>query len=208
MNIKETLKINRIEALTDGVFAIVMTLLILELKIPKGLSADKLSEHFSKDIWINLFVYFLSFIIVGTYWIGTHFQHHIIEKTDRILNWLNILLMMFVCVIPFSASFFSNYNHEKASIIFYSCNLMLASLSHLFMLVYAWNKKYLKSYVTATIYKSILRRIFIPLFCYALAIIFSFFLPQIAIFLFAIPIIFHLIPGQIDKSLTEKNASR
>ncbi|MGL4631583.1 MAG: TMEM175 family protein [Leadbetterella sp.] len=200
----EPLKINRIEALSDAVFAVAMTILILELKIPKNLQSEQLQEHFNSEIWINLFVYLLSFVILGTYWMGTHFQHHITEKTDRVLNWFNILLVMFICVIPFSASFFSNYNHDKSSIIFYSCNLILASLSHFLMINYAWKKKYLKNYVTEQTYKNILKRIFIPLICYILAITFSFFLPELSLVFFIIPIIYHLIPGKIDKTLTEK----
>ena len=193
----------RIENLTDGVYAIAMTILILGIKVPVGLDSSNETKIFFARIFIPLLIYLLSFLILGTYWVGTHIQHHFTAKTDRILLWLNILLLMIISVIPFSASMLNNYTDEKVSIIFYSINLLSASLCHLLMLYYSRKKKFLKQHVTSVVFKSVRTRILLPTFFYLLAIPVSFLVPKYAVFLFFIPLVFDLIPGQVDKEIEQ-----
>ncbi len=194
----------RIENLTDGVYAIAMTILVLGIKVPIGLdTSSNASKIFSTSVFIPLMIYFLSFLIIGTYWVGTHIQHHFTAKTDRILLWLNILLLMIISVIPFSASFLNNYFGDKASIVFYSVNLLSASACQLIMLYYSRKKKFLKPHVTFVVYRSVRTRILVPAIFYMLAIMTSFFKPEYAIYLFIIPLVLDLIPGQVDKEIEQ-----
>ena len=193
----------RIENLTDGVYAIAMTILILGIKVPVGLDSSNETKIFFARIFIPLLIYLLSFLILGTYWVGTHIQHHFTAKTDRILLWLNILLLMIISVIPFTASMLNNYTDDKVSIIFYSINLLSASLCHLLMLYYSRKKKFLKPHVTSVVFKSVRTRILLPTFFYLLAIPVSFLVPKYAVFLFFIPLVFDLIPGQVDKEIEQ-----
>jgi len=193
----------RIENLTDGVYAIAMTILILGIKVPVGLDSSNETKIFFARIFIPLLIYLLSFLILGTYWVGTHIQHHFTAKTDRILLWLNILLLMIISVIPFSASMLNNYTDDKVSIIFYSINLLSASLCHLLMLYYSRKKKFLKPHVTSVVFKSVRTRILLPPFFYLLAISVSFVVPKYAVLLFFIPLVFDLIPGQVDKEIEQ-----
>jgi uncharacterized membrane protein len=193
----------RIENLTDGVYAIAMTILVLGIKVPAGLDSSDMAKLFSTRVFIPLMIYSLSFLILGTYWVGTHIQHNFTAKTDRILLWLNILLLMIIGVIPFSASFLNNYTNDKASIIFYSINLLSASMCHLLMLLYSRKKKFLKPHVTSVVYNSVRMRILFPAVFYLLAIAVSFFTPRIAIYLFFIPLVLDLIPGQVDKEIEQ-----
>ena len=193
----------RIENLTDGVYAIAMTILILGIKVPVGLDSSNETKIFFARIFIPLLIYLLSFLILVTYWVVTHIQHHFTAKTDRILLWLNILLLMIISVIPFSASMLNNYTDDKVSIIFYSINLLSASLCHLLMLYYSRKKKFLKPHVTSVVFKSVRTRILLPTFFYLLAIPVSFLVPKYAVFLFFIPLVFDLIPGQVDKEIEQ-----
>jgi uncharacterized membrane protein len=110
---------------------------------------------------------------------------------------------MIISVIPFSASMLNNYTDEKVSIIFYSINLLSASLCHLLMLYYSRKKKFLKQHVTSVVFKSVRTRILLPTFFYLLAIPVSFLVPKYAVFLFFIPLVFDLIPGQVDKEIEQ-----
>ncbi|MCX6120552.1 MAG: TMEM175 family protein [Ignavibacteriales bacterium] len=193
----------RIENLTDGVYAIAMTILILGIKVPVGLDSSNETKIFFARIFIPLMIYLLSFLILGTYWVGTHIQHHFTAKTDRILLWINILLLMIISVIPFSASLLNNYTDDKVSIIFYSINLLSASLCHLLMLYYSRKKKFLKPHVTSVVFNSVRTRILLPTFFYLLAIPVSFLVPKYAVLLFFIPLVFDLIPGQVDKEIEQ-----
>lgn len=194
---------SRIENLTDGVYSIAMTILVLGIKVPAGLDSSQATRIFSTKVYVPLMIYFLSFLIIGTYWVGTHIQHHFTAKTDRILLWLNILLLMIIAVIPFSASFLNNYRDDKDSIIFYSINLLSASLCHLLMLYYSRKKKFLKPYVTRVVFNSVRTRILLPTMFYVLAIAVSFYQPEYAIYLFFFPLVFDLIPGQVDKEIEQ-----
>jgi uncharacterized membrane protein len=194
---------SRIENLTDGVYSIAMTILVLGIKVPTGLESSQATRIFSTKVFVPLMIYFLSFLIIGTYWVGTHIQHHFTAKTDRILLWLNILLLMIIAVIPFSASFLNNYTDDKNSIIFYSINLLSASLCHLIMLYYSRKKKFLKPYVTRAMFNSVRTRILLPTIFYILAITVALVKPEYAVYIFFFPLVFDLIPGQVDKEIEQ-----
>jgi uncharacterized membrane protein len=195
------LDVNRIPALTDAIFAVAMTLLILEIKIPAELSPRGLTRYFTHKTLSELFIYFVSFVTLGIFWIGSHFHHNHITRTDRISSWLNIFYLMAICIIPFSAGLLNHYQHQKLSIIFYSGNLIVASLFHFCMLVYAWRKKYVKPHFTDAHYKNAKHRIMIPIYVYIFIIMVSFFSPAVAVYLFLIPFILHILPESGNKQI-------
>lgn len=201
MHLEEGLDIKRIQALTDGVFAIAMTIIILEIKIPSGLNSVNLSNHFFEHTFQELTIYCMGFVILGIFWIGSHFHHHHVVKTDRVSSWLNIIFLMFICIIPFSISFLNNYRHDKLSIIFLSINLILSSFANYFMLWYAWRKKFITSNFTKEHYIHAKRRILYPIYIYLAIILISFFSASVALYLFLIPVILHTIPETGNKRI-------
>jgi uncharacterized membrane protein len=188
------LDIKRIQSLTDGVFAIAMTIIILEIEIPEGLNPVDLYRHFVGQTLQEFFIYFLGFVMLGILWIGSHFHHHHVMKTDRISSWLNIFFLMFVSIIPFSVGFLYTYRHSKMSIIFLSVNLILASMANYLMLFYAWKRSYIKPHFSTGHYVHAKRRILFPIFIYLIIILISFFTPSVALYLFLIPVLVHIIP--------------
>ncbi len=116
----------RIEALADGVFAIAMTLLALDLKhdFPKGVSF----LSYLTDVGHRLFYYIITFIILGMYWTGHHAEFHYIKRTDRLHLWLNIFILMFIAVMPFSTSLLGSNVDEGLAVFIYSCNITLISI--------------------------------------------------------------------------------
>ena len=97
---------NRIEFLTDGVFAIVMTLLVLEITLPEIAQPSLQAELPQKllEILPILFKYALSFLVLGVLWGYHHLAFHSIKRSNMALAWLNIVFLMFVALIPFSTS--------------------------------------------------------------------------------------------------------
>ena len=129
--IRGTQRSQRIEALSDGVFAIVMTILVLELAIEgKGSLADELLDMVGSEI----FQYFMTFIIIGSFWLVQFYQFRYIDRVDSVLIWLNILFLATVALLPFSYSLLFRGEQELIAMRFYTVNI----LSSLLLLYIHW----------------------------------------------------------------------
>lgn len=121
---------SRLEALSDGVFAIAMTLLVLELKVPE------MSHHHSNAEMLDQLLalvpaflsYVLTFLIAGGFWFLHHVTFHFIRHTDRLLCWINLLFLMFVSLLPFSAGLLGHLLVHPVSQLFYFGNQFLIAI--------------------------------------------------------------------------------
>lgn len=118
---------DRLKALADGVFAIVMTLLVLELGVEEiaNTSANKELIHGLFEMWPKFLIYGLSFLILGIFWVIHHVLFDIIKINDTPLIWLNILFLMFVALIPFSTSLFGKFGAKQITAMIYGVNMFL-----------------------------------------------------------------------------------
>ncbi len=115
------------ETLIDGVFAIAMTLLVLDFKvptIPEGSSVDALPKLILA-LWPNFFNYVQSFMLLGLFWIVHHRQFDCIKFIDHGLLWLNIGSLMFIALIPFSTSLIAQYGDVQIGAVIFECNLLV-----------------------------------------------------------------------------------
>src|SRR5664279_4666155 len=119
----------RIETLTDGVFAIVMTVLVFNFHIPAKADVDQFGLlHALSLLAPNMLGYVITFVILGVLWVGHHNQFFYIKRADRVLLWINIFFMMCVALLPFTPELFSEYGTDRVSIIIYNINLILAEI--------------------------------------------------------------------------------
>ena len=197
------LNVNRIQALTDAVFAIVITILSLSLVVPPGEDEQNLKRFMFDQIIPKLFIFFLGFIIVGAFWVDTHFNHHHMIKTNIFSIWLNIIFLMFICLIPFSSGFLANYLNTTISVIIYSANLIMVSLLHLAMLVYSWEKKFINPQVTKDLYYNMCWRIILPIIIYVLIIPLALLKKSWVVYLFLAPLFFQILFGRARKFKNE-----
>jgi uncharacterized membrane protein len=119
---------NRIEALTDGIFAIALTLLVLGVEVPTVPEASISAAQLLIDLFPDFFHYILAFIVLAVIWVFHHQQFHHILHIDRKVLWLNILGLMFITMVPFSSSYADTYYTEQVSGIFFSTNLLIIGL--------------------------------------------------------------------------------
>ena len=92
--------INRIAALSDGIFAIAMTILVLNISIPDKETVNQIGLFNALlNQGVEFYTFLLSFVLLGIFWGIQHKQMNIIQKTDSTFIWLNILLLMFICLI-------------------------------------------------------------------------------------------------------------
>ncbi len=124
----------RLEALTDGVFAIIMTILVFNIVVPELIlftegefASERLSAKFI-DLWPDFLSYVISFSTLGAFWVAHHRVFRWIVYVDRPLIWINISLLMIIGLIPFSTTLLTQYLHSQNSIFAFSFNAILAGL--------------------------------------------------------------------------------
>jgi uncharacterized membrane protein len=136
----------RLEALTDATFAIIMTLLVLELRVPETDSHTELL-HGLRELFPSILSFVISFIVLGVYWTAHHTQFRYITRVDHKLVWFNITYLLLLSFVPFSAALLGKHHTEGIAIQVYAVNLLLATLVHFFMwrhaakdnrLTYSW----------------------------------------------------------------------
>ncbi len=118
----------RLEAFSDGVFAIVVTLLVLELRVPRG--GGPLLHQLVEE-WPAYLGYFVSFAFIGGSWIAHSNTTRFIKAADDVLMRLNLLLLLFVSFLPFTTSLMAthlNDSGERLAVVIFGINLTLAAL--------------------------------------------------------------------------------
>src|SRR4030043_908078 len=127
----------RIEARADGIFAIAMTLLVLTLSLPDMMDTKLSLSQLLAEQWPKFFNYALSFVLLAIFWMVHHQQFHVIRRTDRIHVWINIGILMFVALMPFSTDVVGDYSGETMAELGFRANLMILGL--LFLLNWGYS---------------------------------------------------------------------
>jgi uncharacterized membrane protein len=192
------LDIRRINSLTDATFGVAMTILILSVEMPAGLSAEEMYTMFNEHLLKSLLIFGLSFIILGSFWNESHSHNHLVFKSDMLSSWLHILFLMIVCIIPFSSHFVLHYPNEKLSVLFYIFNLLIAKAINLFLVYYNWRKKYLHPGIPNNHCRQVLLRNSIPAVFYLLYIPLAVYFNGWILFLFPVPLVLQIIVGVLD----------
>ena len=120
----------RTESLSDGIFAIATTLLVLNLEVPnvpQGEATRSLPQAIA-DLAPSLLSYVLSFLVVAAYWMAHRAIFRHIMRVNRPLSWLNVLFLMVIAFLPFSTGLFDTYASETLVVVIYVGNLALARL--------------------------------------------------------------------------------
>jgi TMEM175 potassium channel family protein len=117
--VRESVEFARIVAFTDGVFAIAITLLVLSLEVPADVSASTLHDYLL-DSWPQLFAYFLSFAVIGRFWITHHRMFSLVRSFDSRLMVLNLVSLSLVVLIPFPTELLGEYGSEADAVVLYA----------------------------------------------------------------------------------------
>ncbi len=195
-----TLSTARIETLADGVFAIVMTLLVFDMRVPTQEQVDAVGlGQALLALTPNIISYVISFIILGVYWVGHHNQFFYIRRSDRTLLWINILYMMFVALVPFSTGLLSRYGSDRLSLIVYNLNLIAVGAVLYLHWAYATRDGHLLGHaLDAKVDRLVRRRILLAPSLYFLAILVSFVSIAAADLLDVLIPILYVLPANFD----------
>jgi len=197
---------NRLENFSDGVFAFAATLLILNVKIPDTHDID--NHHLNLILMSrlpHLLTFGFSFIVVGVFWVAHHRIYSFVKVLDSTLLWLNILYLLFVAVIPFSASILSENPFLPSAILLYSITLLIIALMHFWLLEYMLRNKHLKhEALTREIYRATQKTATVGPICYIVAAIASFFSVYISIAAIICAMVFYIFfsgKGKVEDTL-------
>jgi uncharacterized membrane protein len=134
---------DRLEMFSDGVFAIAITLLVLEIKIP---THEKLEEYhglygYLMHIWPSFLGYVVGFLCIGIYWSNHHHLFlYIVKKTDHKFNMINIVFLMSIALMPFSVAIVSDFatdpHNRSAAVLTYCVSLILPQITLIILFLY------------------------------------------------------------------------
>ena len=189
----------RLEGLQDAFFAIVLTLLVLELHIPEISTAQEL-RHQLFEQWPMFFGYFISFLNLGIYWVSQHHQFHYINKSDRILLWINLLFLLFVSLIPFTTGLLAENGDIQLPYIIYGLNLIVIGLLSAIQWWYASHHHRLTSHgLRKEVRHSVMRRTLVAPLVALLAILVSYLSTSLSLAMYLLLPAYYLWPNKVDE---------
>jgi len=188
---------DRTEALTDGIFATVMTILVLSLVVPT-ITGPNSSATLQADLYgliPNFFVYVITFIFLGLLWISHQNMFSHIETIDLKTVWINIILLLSVGLAPFSTALLGKYPMQPIAVIIYGLNALAISTLFNILWFYPRRRNLTHEEPNPKIIAKRSKIVLVGPIVYSLAIIFSLIATEISLALFAFVTVFYIIFG-------------
>jgi uncharacterized membrane protein len=193
---------NRIEALSDGIFAIVMTLLILELHVPNlaptAPNVEVTPALFA--LWPKFVSYLVAFVSLGIFWVGHHIMYHAIRRADRTLLWLNIVFFMFVSLLPFSTSVLNAFPRALIAPFLFGANLALVGWLLFFQWAYVSSQPGMVAPFVTTEYRATVnfRMLAVPIATTLTAFV-CFWSAGISVAIYLLLLPLYMLPGKFEQ---------
>lgn len=189
------MKTNRLEAFSDGVIAIIITIMVLEMKAPIGADFDSLRPLSSKFL-----SYIISFIYIGIYWNNHHHMFQAIETVNEKILWANLTLLFTLSLIPFTSAWMGENNFASNPVALYGLNLLLCAVSFILLEKSAIRHEGKDSNIAQALENK--TKEVISFVVYFLSLVLAFYYPIISIFGYIFVAIIWLIPDtRIEKRL-------
>lgn len=191
----------RIEALADGIFAVAMTLLVLDVKIPDGLElpTDWAMIERLLSLEHSYAIYFISFLVLGMFWIGHHAHFHFIRYVNHTLLWINLLFLFGITSVPFATDLLGSYSQLRLPYVVYGALLLL--LSCLLVAQIAYLRRHMelaRPALTGDRARAIILRTAIFATVPVLSMVAVFYNTRLALYLYFLLLVVHFLPGRVD----------
>lgn len=189
---------SRLEAFSDGVLAIVLTIMVLELKVPLGENLMSLKPYIPK-----LINYILSFIYVGIYWNNHHHLFHAVEKVNGAILWSNLHLLFWLSLLPVTSGWMNEYVSSTYPVAIYGFVLFMSSTAFVILEMHALKLEGQDSTIGTSLKNK--RKEIISTLGYFLGIILSFIQPEVGVAVYFLVAILWIIPDRrIETTINEK----
>lgn len=158
--------VERLAALSDGIFAVAMTLLVLDLHAPvaEAIHSEHDLRHALLALAPRLLVYLMSFMTLGIFWVGQQTQLNYLSRSERSLTWIHIWFLAAMAIMPFSTALLSEFTRYRTALLVYWSNILVAGIA----LYATWKCAIALGVVREDVPRAIERRIVIAQSLYAL----------------------------------------
>ncbi|MFC0506587.1 TMEM175 family protein [Micromonospora costi] len=120
------MRTGRLEAFSDGVLAIIITIMVLELRVPEGHDLSDLVH----TAGVGLLTYLLTFVYVGIYWNNHHHMFHLVRRVSGGVLWANLALLFCLSLFPFTTAWVDESRFEQTPVVVYGLNLLAAAVAY------------------------------------------------------------------------------
>lgn len=188
---------NRLEAFSDGVIAIIITIMVLEFKVPDGTTFEAIIPLFHKFL-----SYILSFIYVGIYWSNHHHMMQIVKSFNGTILWANLHLLFWLSLIPFATAWIGEHHFAPFPMMLYGLILLMSAIAYFILQNLILKKQGKDSLLSKAIGKDYKGKASIVL--YILAVIASKYYTEISGAIYIVVALIWLIPDKrIEKIITD-----
>lgn len=193
---------NRIEALADGIFAVAMTILVLELHVPDlgavASEADLLAAL--KNLVPKILSFASGFVILGTLWIGHRFQFHYIRRSNRAILWINLIFLLTISFLPFVVALVGTYGPMRVSCVLYGATLVAALTCLLIQWLYATGPgRLVDDSLPREVYAGLRNRVLMGMVGYGGGLLLAPFAPRASLTCYAATPLLYLLPTRFDR---------
>jgi uncharacterized membrane protein len=199
--------LERLAALSDGIFAVAMTLLVLDLHVPVSTISNQITNDL--ELWKavvklapNILTYLMSFLTLGIFWVGQQTQFNNFKRSDRHLTWIHLAFLLGVTLMPFSTGLLAEFNTYRIALVVYWLNIFLLGAVLFGSLQYASRAGLMKDEITVEMCSALERRIFIAQALYAFGALLCFTNTYVSIgFIVLVQLNYAIAPrfGRLDR---------
>jgi len=193
------MKPHRLEAFSDGVIAIIITIMVLELKAPHETTLEALFT-----LWPVFFSYVLSFLLVAIYWVNHHHLLHLVHKVDGVTLWANMHLLFWMSLIPFVTAYMGETHGTELSVFMYGA-VQLACATGYFFLRLAIGRHHKDNAEFVAFNRRMLRKVNIAQACYVASVVMAFVAIPISLTLMVLPALIYFMPEKDIEECVERH---
>ena len=189
------MKTNRLEAFSDGVMSILITIMVLELKAPHDPTPASLAS-----LWPTFFAYILSFLIIAIYWVNHHNLIHLVTRVDSVILWANINQLFWISLIPWVTVYLGD-NHALPFPVALYAAVSTAGAVSFFLLRASIARHHHHELEFKRLNKRMVRKNVIAILIYVAAIVVAFIYTPLALVMIALPAVMYFLPERGHEKL-------
>lgn len=189
----------RFEAFSDGVFAIAITLLVLEIHLPDAPAfTNEQMLHYIGHLWPQLLTYVTSFAVIGIIWLNHYATFVHARRVDRGMLSLNLLLLLTVCFVPFPTALVAKYGALPSSTVLYGATLTAMGASYVALWLYTIRQEQMHDPTLPPLDRRTIVRGSIGALLYFAGTLIAFVAPRVSTVIFVVVTMYYAIPGRLE----------
>jgi uncharacterized membrane protein len=192
---RDTVEFARVLTFNDGLYAIAMTLLIVSIAVPTISDTNSVSDLADalNDLTPNFISFFISFVVIGRYWMAHHLFVSLLGAMDQAFIFLNLIYLAFIAFLPFPTALLGEYFENPLSVAIYATNVAIVSALEVALFRRAYRADLLRQRLTPEVYRYGVIASLSPVLFFLLSIPFAFLSTTLAVAMWFLAVPFGLV---------------